>query len=272
MRFITMATHSERMLPILLESAKKHDIKLEVFGQGTKWINYGNKLYQLTEYIKNFNDNEIIAFFDAFDSIILTNEEEFIVQYHLYNKKITDENKKDLVFSNGRNFLKIGRKILLETNSGLFMGRAQKMKWLFNKISKDYDLNKNGSCDVILERYRKYFTVDNDYELFYNYYFDGKLQKIMTLQKHKKNVIVNNKRVFINEKIKTKPLAIHFPKNSMNKEIISELGYEYNVKIDNGICYLLRDYWNHYHQYVFFYIIKTFFFYLIILYIYNLLN
>ena len=62
MRFITMATHSERMLPILLESAKKHDIKLEVFGQGTKWINYGNKLYQLTEYINNHPLDNFILF------------------------------------------------------------------------------------------------------------------------------------------------------------------------------------------------------------------
>tara|TARA_B100000927_G_C16111809_1_gene327512 strand:- start:103 stop:468 length:366 start_codon:yes stop_codon:yes gene_type:complete len=121
-----MATHSERMLPVLINSAKKNDINLEIIGQGTKWLNYGNKLTQIIEYIKNINDNEIIFFLDGFDTLIIDNEEEIIKKYNILNKKIKDPKKKDLIFSNGRNFIRFFSNFLLEINSGLFIGKAKK--------------------------------------------------------------------------------------------------------------------------------------------------
>ena len=125
------------------------------------------------------------------------------------------------------------------------------MKRIFNKIANDYNLDNNGSCDVLLEKYRKYIYIDNDYELFYNYYFDGTLQRWLTKQKHKKNIIVKNKKLYINENNQTTtPIAIHFPKNSINKKIIKDLGYNYNVKLDQSIGYLLKDYFKHYNEYM----------------------
>lgn len=251
-----MATHNERMLPILKKSAINNNINLEIFGGGKKWKNYGNKLSEIINYISDIPDNEIIFFVDAYDTLILAPENIILERYNNLNNSIKDKNKKDLIFSNGRNFIKYFPSLLLEINSGLFIGKSKKMKEVFNNIKNKYNLDKEGSCDVILENFKDKLYIDNNYELFYNYYFDGFLQKIFTKQEHIKNINVVDKKLTIKENNKnTYPIAIHFPKNSMNKKLISKLGYKYNENMGNTFYYVVKDYFKHYNEYVFKYIL-----------------
>lgn len=261
MRFITFATHDERMLPLLKQSAINHNINLEVFGRGKKWVNYGTKMHEIQNYISNIPDDEIIVFFDAFDTLILADEKEILRKYEALNSKITDNNKKDLIFSNGRNCIKYFKHCFLETNGGLFIGKSGKMKDLFSKIDKKYNWQINGSGDVLLERFHNHFYVDNDYDLFYNYYFDGFIQYLGTNSSDKKQIKVNNKRIIVNHK---KPIAIHFPKNSINKSLLKSLGYEYHLKLGNRIFYVLNDFLKYYFAYFIKYLILVFIFYQII--------
>lgn len=261
MRFITFATHEERMLPLLIESAKRNNINLEIFGKNKTWKNYGNKMYEINNYIKNIPDEEIIVFFDAFDTVILTDEKEFLKKFNIINNKIKDVNKKDLIFANGRNCIKYLKYLFLETNGGLFIGKARKMKFLFNKIHKKYNWNKQGSGDVLLERYKKYFFIDNSYELFYNLYFDGTIQKMFTKKKCKTDVKIINKRIKINNNY---PIAIHFPKNSIDRNMLKQLGYKYKNEIDNTLGYLVKDHIKYYSKYT----IKYFILFLFIIFIY----
>lgn len=251
-----MATHSERMLPILKKSAINNNINLEIFGGGKKWKNYGNKLSEIIKYISDIPDNEIIFFVDAYDTLILAPENIILERYNNLNNSIEDKNKKDLIFSNGRNFIKYMPSLLLEINSGLFIGKSKKMKGVFNNIKNKYTLDNEGSCDVILEDFKDYLYIDNNYELFYNYYFDGFLQRIFTKQENIKNIKVANKKLIIYENNKnTYPIAIHFPKNSMNKKLIRQLGYNYTENMENSVNYVLKDYFKHYHEYIVKYII-----------------
>lgn len=261
MRFITFATHDERMLSLLKQSAINNNINLEVFGYGKKWVNYGTKMYEINKYISDIPDDEIIVFFDAFDTLILTNEAEFMRKYKELNDKITDSNKKNLIFSNGHNCIKYFKNFFLETNGGLFIGKCKKMKDLFSKIDKKYNWRLNGSGDVLLERFNNYFYVDNEYDLFYNYYFDGFIQNIGTSSFCKKQIEINNKRIVVNNK---KPVAIHFPKNSINKLLLNDLGYEYNLNLGNRISYVLSDFSKYYFKYFIKYLILIIIFYLII--------
>ena len=251
-----MATHSERMLPLLKQSAINNGINLEIFGMGGKWKNYGNKLNEISKYIENINNNEIVFFLDGFDTLILAPEHIILRRYNYVNNKIKDQRKKDLIFSNGRNFIRFVPELLLEINSGLFIGKAGKMKSLFRKIKEKCNLDKEGSCDVILEQYKQHVYIDNKYELFYNYYFDGFVQRLVTKQEAIKKISVKNNVLTINENnLTTYPIAIHFPKNSMNKNLIMKLGYHYNVNIESSVSYLIRDYIKHYNEYVLKYLI-----------------
>jgi hypothetical protein len=261
MRFITFATHDERMLPLLKQSAINHNIKLEVFGRGKKWVNYGTKMHEVQSYISNIPDDEIIVFFDAFDTLILADEKEFKEKYQAFNDKITDVNKKDLIFSNGRNCIKYFKHCFLETNGGLFIGKSKKMKDLFSTINKKYNWKINGSGDVLLERFRNRFSIDCNYDLFYNYYFDGFIQQIGTNSRFKKQIKVDNNRIVVHDK---KPLAIHFPKNSINKELLQKLGYEYDLQLGNRIVYVLNDFLRYYFAYFIKYFMLAFMFYQII--------
>jgi hypothetical protein len=81
--FITYATHSERLYDILLKSAERNNIKLNVIGMGDKWIGWKNRAQQILNHLKTLDKNMIICHIDGFDSIILANEEE------IYNKFIT---------------------------------------------------------------------------------------------------------------------------------------------------------------------------------------
>ena len=45
-----------------------------------------------------------------------------------------------------------------------------------------------------------------------------------------------------------KPIAIHFPKNSINKSLLKSLGYEYHVKLGNRIFYVVNDFLKYYFE------------------------
>ena len=154
-------------------------------------------------------------------------------------------------------------------NSGLFIGRCDKMKELLGKICKEYNLEQEGSCDVILERYKGEYYIDDDNELFYNYYFDGCLKNIFTKQSMKKDLIVSNKRLYVRDKV---PLAIHFPKNSMNKRIILELGYDYKEKIDFSCKRLIKDFNSAYLKYTLIFMLKVCLIIALIYIVYKIIN
>jgi hypothetical protein len=269
MKVVTMATHNERMLDILNQSVSDRGMKLEIFGWGEVWKNYGTKLHLFNQHIQQYNDNEIILFMDAYDTILLANEDEIITKYNQLNSTLSVK-KRDLIFSNGSNLMIYPlNKILLQMNSGMFIGRGGKIKELLSRICKEYDLEKEGSCDVILERYKDEYYIDDENELFYNYYFDGCLKDIFTDQLLKNDIIVRNKRLYVRGKV---PLAIHFPKNSMNKKIILDLGYNYKEKIDFSCKRLLKDFNGAYLKYVLIVLLKIFIVGIIIYIFYKLIN
>lgn len=255
MKVITIATQNERMIDVLKESVINNGLKLDVYGMGRSYKHYGTKFIYIYEALEGIDDEEIVLFMDGFDTILLADEEEILYKYNNRNRYLTYL-EKDLIFANGNRLIKnpLVKKCLLDTNSGLFIGKCSKIKRLFGKIMVENDMEVETSCDVILERYKNEFGIDDANILFYNYYFDGGVKSLFTDSRKKNELEVFNKRLYTGTN--TKPIAIHFPKNSMNEDIISQLGYVYKIeKSEQGISYLYKDYMNSYFKYTWKYII-----------------
>lgn len=251
MKFFTIATHDERLLSILKKSAKIHNIDLTVIGQNKKFVNYGIKLIWFMEYIRNIPGDELVVFLDGYDCIILTDQEEFRNKFHQINNNESDPKKKGLIFSNGKLCLKYN--LGIEVNSGMVMGYCSKFYNLLDKICSKYKCNKEGSCDYLLDKYRGEFILENTNNLFYNHYVDGPYKNILTKKSCKNVYDVANKRVRVKNKNNKYlfPCVIHFPKNSFNHKLISDLGYDIsNMKYNPGMKYLITDFYKHYYTYL----------------------
>ena len=257
MKFFTIATHNERTLDILKQSALRHNIKLDIIAMGRKFINYGIKLIWFLEYLENIKDNELVVFLDGYDTILLTGKKEFKSKFDLVNNLEKNDKKKGLIFSNGNSCLKMN--LLLETNSGLVMGYAKKFRDVLNLICTEHKCHKHGSCDTLLENYRDNFIIEDSSDLFHNHYLDGKYKSLITRPKCKKEIDVVNKRVRIFKEGKYRfPCAIHFPKKSYNKEFIIDLGYHYDYNdpiYKSDEKYLIKDFFKHYSMYLYKYYI-----------------
>lgn len=72
MRLVTVATHSERYFPVLVESCKRYNAKLEVLGWGKPWGGFMMKFNLLKDFLKGLPANEVVCFIDAYDVVLLS--------------------------------------------------------------------------------------------------------------------------------------------------------------------------------------------------------
>jgi hypothetical protein len=138
--YITYATHDEGSYKELINN--KYNIKINNIGWNHKWKNLKQKLKNVYKYILNKNDNDIIVFFDGFDSIINKYPKNLLEIFKSYNCKI--------LFSKNFNILNVQKKIFktrLEyvANTGLYMGYVKELKKFFK-----YILKKKGYDDQVL--------------------------------------------------------------------------------------------------------------------------
>ncbi len=77
----TVSTHSNSNLEKLKQSCKQNDIDLDVVGLGLPWHGNGTKLIFALNYLKDFGDDEIVMFVDAFDVLILDNKKTILDKF-----------------------------------------------------------------------------------------------------------------------------------------------------------------------------------------------
>lgn len=68
---VTIATHSERMFPILQESAKRNGVPLTILGRNHPWKDFASKMDILLPFFRSQPEEDIICYLDGFDSLIL---------------------------------------------------------------------------------------------------------------------------------------------------------------------------------------------------------
>jgi hypothetical protein len=225
LHIITVATHDDGYYKALLKSAKNNNINLTTLGWGQKWAGFTMKTNLIIEYIKLLNDNDIIVVIDAYDVIILDNEENIKKKFYSYNKPILLSRDGDsinfiLAWSQEKIFKFCNNE---KINAGMYMGYVWAIKKLLDRLCK----NKNMPCtssdadDQILltnvckntEFYDKYIAIDTKKLIFYNTYGNSNIHSLyQDFEFNESNRIVNNK-LFL-EDTKTFPSFIHGPANT----------------------------------------------------------
>ena len=229
--YLTYATHSERLFDILIDSAKKNNINLNVIGFGDKWIGWKYRAQQILNHIKKLDNNQIICHIDGFDSIILGSDDE------LYNTFINNFNDKKIVFSTDNTsniivkYYKL-KKFTLCNNIFISAGMYIGYNYYIQKILKDF-INSNDTDDQHFYSLLCNNDINIGYDktnlLFYNYQFF----------ENKNNYKYVNNRIIIKN---NKPTIISAPGNVNIIDSLSNFGYNYNnFKNISSINYIIRN-------------------------------
>ena len=171
MKVITVATHNDGYYNILKESCKRNKLNLVTLGFNQRWKGFTMRYELIKEYLKHIKDNEIILIVDAFDVIILQNEEEIIKKFKKFNKKIVFSVQNGLISK--ILFRKCNHNVL---NQGTYIGYAKYLKLLykilnkktlFKKFNNDDQQILNYKCNIKKIFFKKFVGFDIKNDIFY---------------------------------------------------------------------------------------------------------
>ena len=176
LHLVTVATHSERYLPVLDQQSKDKNIPLVKLGIGKKYTGHFMKDLEMIEYLKqpSVDDDDIVAFVDGFDTLLLSDSDEIINKFKSFNCQLllSIENVGGLSFIHDAVFTKVKGKFI---NTGLYMGYAKFLReFLEDMYSNDFDKNSNQKTWAnYLGKNNNYQHVglDVDSQVFLNYSF-----------------------------------------------------------------------------------------------------
>lgn len=143
LHLITVATHSERYLPVLEAQTRDKNIKLEKLGMGKKYVGHFMKDLETLEYLKKTRDEDIVVFVDGFDTIFIGEPDEVLEKFNRLDCDIliSTENIGYLSFIHSSVFERVNGNYI---NTGLYMGKAGKLRnFLEEMYSLDYSLKSN---------------------------------------------------------------------------------------------------------------------------------
>lgn len=224
LHLITVATHSERYLPVLDQQSKDKNMNLIKLAQGKKYTGHFMKDLETISFLgkEGVNDDDIVVFVDGFDTLLLAEQDEIIKKFKSFNCKmlLSVENVGGLSFIHNAVFQKVKGKFI---NTGLYMGYAGFMKsFLEEMYQSDFDSKSNQKTWAnFLERKGdcKDIVLDIDSEVFLNYSFTTT-----------NRIKIKNKRVNLEDK---KPCFIQGNGCEDLSKIIKETGHkEYDIHKD----------------------------------------
>jgi len=171
----TVATHSERYLPVLDKMLEDKGIKLQKLGMGKKYTGHFMKDLEMIEFLKDKKEDDIVIFVDGFDSLVFGTKEEIEKKFQETGKKmiLSVENIRSSFLLHSYNFQKVMGKFI---NTGLYIGYAGYMKkFLDTMYSTDYDKNSNQKTWSKFMNSKKFdfedFSLDMDSSFFLNHSF-----------------------------------------------------------------------------------------------------
>ena len=239
----TVATHSERYLPVLEKMVKDKGTKLHKLGFGKKYKGHFMKDLEMIDFLKPLPKNDIVVFLDGFDTLMLSNTNEILEKFKRTGKKmiLSVENVKSSFLMHSYNFQKVREKFI---NTGLYIGYCgYVLNFLEEMYSREYDKKSNqatwssflnkGQNKIDLE----YFDVDRDSSLFLNHSFtcnnkfvyDEDLRRIVMEDNTKPCFIQGNGVVNMNDMIK----KAGYEKSNIYKDKLfwEQMKYSYNAVI-----------------------------------------
>ena len=253
LHIVTVATHDDGYYQSLLQSAKNNNLDIVTLGWGQKWTGFIMKVNLLKEYINNIDDNDIVVFVDAYDVLILENEQSIRNKFYSFKKPLVlSVDCKPPFFLIKYLYSVLFKRCNNENiNAGLYMGYV----WAIKILIKELCNNKKMLCDspdvddqMLLinvcnksDFYDKYITIDTNKILFYNTFGNSNANNLyQDFNFDESHMIVNNKLVLKNTNLS--PSFIHGPGNA-NLNSICKL---YNLPILNqnkrDVVYRLKLY------------------------------
>ena len=141
----TISTHNHGYYSSLVDSCKQQNLELHTIGVGQKWEGFQTKLRLIQETLDSLSDDTICLFTDAYDSIIIGNEQEILDRYYQFNEPMvfSSYSGKALFVSEFFFGKTCGKNESL--NSGGFIGRVKELKEFFHDLC---DKNKCKGGDV----------------------------------------------------------------------------------------------------------------------------
>lgn len=253
-RFVTIATHSERYFPVLKDSATRNSINLEVLGYGQKYTGHNFKDDLMLKYLtENLPEKRAgtdqpydpyIVFVDGFDSILAGTPAEFEsllesiikrqTQQHYYRHQVLvskdfDPNWRSapfLSYNYWRVFPRAGNHYI---NAGMFAGRRNQLINFLVEVSQYRNPNINSNQITWVDYYNlksnpqtaiRAFMIDQEAELFCNLCHTNTVEQLGLKVNSQQGLVLNQK----NQKI-TYPKAISGPGCAQLDQIVEQMGY-----------------------------------------------
>lgn len=86
MKLVTVATHSERFMPWLLQSCHRFGVDLQILGQNQPWRGFGWRFQLMESFLQTRHPEEVICFIDAYDVVLLRHLEPLEQLFRLMHK------------------------------------------------------------------------------------------------------------------------------------------------------------------------------------------
>lgn len=233
MKLVTVATHSERYFPILLESCNRYDIDLTVLGWNQKWGGFMMKYDLMKEYLDSLQDTDIVCFVDAYDVIVLQPLDEL-------ERKFISMNANIVVAYDTGIFHKyiFGTCKGLRINSGTYIGYVCSLKQMLSQMCIENNCKSKSLDDQrVLTMYCKNndIKVDIESKMFFTKKYNTKCKII------DKKVIYNN----------SYPCILHGPGNHNMDDILRQLGYNIFTVEHNMFEYIYKRCLHHFNYIVY---------------------
>ena len=199
----TVATHSERYLPVLEKIIEDKGFKLHKLAFGKKYEGHFMKDKEMITFLEKLPEKDIVIFLDGFDTLMLSGITEVLEKFKKTGKKmiLSTENITNSFLPHSYLYQKVNKRFI---NTGQYMGYCGYVLNLLKEMySSDYDkksnqttwslfLNKKETIINLLD-----FGTDNESNIFLNHsdYSDNKTE----FDERKKRIIVNdcNKPCFV---------------------------------------------------------------------------
>lgn len=145
LHLVTVATHSERYLPVLERQSQDKNMDLVKLGYGKKYEGHFMKDMEMIAYLKTVPPSDIVIFVDGFDTLLLADKQEILKKYESYDAKLilsVENITMMLSYIHAAVFERVATKYI---NTGLYMGEAGfLLKFLEDMYSQErWNLSSN---------------------------------------------------------------------------------------------------------------------------------
>lgn len=227
LKVVTVATHSERYFPILVQSCERFGLELVILGWNSKWTGFTYKFDLVKQFLKQQDPDTLVVFVDAYDVVFLQPAQVIIDNFIKSNAKIIIAKDWNLMFH-----YELGARVGFglcngtRINSGTYMGKVAHLIQMFDTMC-----NHNAGCkdheqddQVMITNYCKLYpdlvSIDLSMQLFIA--VSSEKNSVLDLKAAKLSIIDN--QLVYDQRLS--PCIIHVPFNTRIDQLLKDLGFD----------------------------------------------